>query len=220
MIRLLRAKKKKGFTLIELLVVIAIIALLAALLTPAVTTALLRGQITQVRNNGINIYKLLFAKDLDNPLGLQTTGSRAAWPKADDYNDSNEFFAEMVTNEVFGLNYNFFAAPGIVPATDESEFLDAELRNAWAIVEDVSASLKVTTPVLFTGNIDAQDLQSFNETDPLNEDALPFGGRAGVIVQYGGAGFDIDQSTALATNFNPTAADNGVLYPKNNTFGY
>lgn len=217
MMGLLRMKKKKGFTLIELLVVIAIIALLAALLTPAVTSALLRGQVTQVRNNGVNLYKLLFARDLDNPLGLQTTGAKAAWPKEGDYDNSNAFFAEMVTNDVFGLSYNFFAAPGITPAVDETEFLDAEKRNAWAITENVSASFKVTTPVLFTQNIDAQDLQSFNG---LNEDEVPFGTRAGIIVQYGGAGFDIDQSTALGTNFNPTAAANTVLYPLNNVFGY
>jgi len=218
MIGLLRTKKKKGFTLIELLVVIAIIALLAALLTPAVTSALLRGQVTQVRNNGVNLYKLLFARDLDNPLGLQTTGARAAWPQSTGtkvFADSTDFFAEMVTNDVFGLSYNFFAAPGIIPAINETEFLDGELRNAWVIAEDVSASFKVSTPVLFTQNIDADGLDAFVG---LNEDELPFGTRAGVIVQYGGAGFDIDQSTALGTNFNPTAAANTVLYPKNGQY--
>ncbi|HMP74424.1 MAG TPA: prepilin-type N-terminal cleavage/methylation domain-containing protein [Kiritimatiellia bacterium] len=216
MIRLFRRKQKKAFTLIELLVVIAIIALLAALLTPAVTSALLKGRVTQVRNNGINIYKLLFARELDNPLGLQTAGGvQVAWPRQGDFTDSTAFFATLVTNEVFGLSYNFFAAPGIVPAISEQQFLDNELRNAWVIAEDVSSRLRVSTPVLYTQNIDAPGLDQFNNANPLNEDELPFGSRAGVIVTYGGSGFDIDSSTALATNFNPTAANNTVIYPKN-----
>jgi prepilin-type N-terminal cleavage/methylation domain-containing protein len=63
-----RTKCKRAFTLIELLVVIAIIALLAAILAPAVTKALLRGQVTQTISNGRNLFVLLFSKHLDNPL--------------------------------------------------------------------------------------------------------------------------------------------------------
>ena len=56
---------RRGFTLIELLVVIAIISILAAILVPAVSDALLRGRLTQVMSNGKNLYTALFAKEME-----------------------------------------------------------------------------------------------------------------------------------------------------------
>lgn len=210
-----RAKRKKAFTLIELLVVIAIIALLAAILAPAVTKALLKGQVTQTMSNGRNLFVLLFSKDLDNPLGLQTAGASASWPLQGDFTDSTEYFATLVTNASFNLGYNFFVAPGIQAAKDETEFKDGELRNAWCIVEDVDASFKPSTPVLFTQNIrlTSKEIGGF---DDLDGGAKPYGTKAAVVVGYGGSAFSLDESTAIGTNFNPTSvSSNTAIYPKN-----
>ncbi len=48
--------RRSAFTLIELLVVIAIIAILASLAVPAITGALVKGQLTQTVNNGRQIF--------------------------------------------------------------------------------------------------------------------------------------------------------------------
>jgi prepilin-type N-terminal cleavage/methylation domain-containing protein len=210
-----RAKRKNAFTLIELLVVIAIIALLAAILAPAVTKALLRGQVTQTISNGRNLFVLLFSKQLDNPLGLATASGGASWPITDDaWADSTDYFATLVTNASMNLSYNFFAASGIRAATSEAEFLDGQLRNAWSIALDVDDTFKASSPVLFTQNIilTGKDLTQFDALDP---EARPFGEKAAVVVGYGGSAFSLDQDTALGTNFNPTATVGLSLYPKN-----
>jgi hypothetical protein len=160
------------------------------------------------------MYTMLFSQELDNPLGLATISS-ADWPQtSDNWSDSTEYFATLVTNETFSLSYNFFAAPGIVPAQTDAQFKDGELRCAWCISLDVSDKMKATSPVLFTQNIDLtpQDLTGFQGLDPASE---PFGERGAIVVTRCGSAFQLDKNTALGTNFNATGAANLVLYPKN-----
>jgi prepilin-type N-terminal cleavage/methylation domain-containing protein len=57
--------KFAAFTLIELLVVISIIAVLASLALPAITGALVKGQITQTTSNYRQIYILTQSASLD-----------------------------------------------------------------------------------------------------------------------------------------------------------
>lgn len=77
------ALKRVGFTLIELLVVIAVIAILAALLFPALSGALDKGRrarcVGNLRNIGQAIY--LYAGDCDGYLPPLYDASGATWDK-------------------------------------------------------------------------------------------------------------------------------------------
>ncbi len=218
MIKLFKKKVRRGFTLIELLVVIAIIALLAALLVPAVTKAMFKSRLTQVINNGKQIYLALFSAENDNPLGLSGAAT-ITWPKNTDvqYDTSTKFFGALVASNVLDASYGFFTCPGggAVAAKDYTDFIDGTFRNVWCITLDVNDGMKSGSPVLFTQNFKMKGGNTIDQMDTpgLNEKAPPYQTKAGVVVQRGGAGFSLDNQTSIPTNFNGTASANKFLWP-------
>lgn len=236
-----KTNQKTGFTLIEMLVVIAIIALLAAILVPAVTKALESANRTRLIANGSSIYKSVFAEiagvqselygGSQVPLPLSSTNALDANLQ---FANSNEYFAYLVTNDILSVNWSFFAAQGVPSAPGKASESGGswdtatinvfdKKNNAWIAVADLSTD-DSGTPFLITrnlgapanlttdGSITALDGSYTGEAAP-DVGGAPYEDRALVIIRVGGAGEAMLDANIKWKNLNPSKTTNPLLQP-------
>jgi prepilin-type N-terminal cleavage/methylation domain-containing protein len=190
-----------AFTLIELLVVISIIAILASLAIPAITSALVQGQLTQTLSNAKQIHLATFNMSNDS---LTTGDQTIGWPG--DLSGTNAIqttrqFVQLLVNGDYlkAGDLKIFAAQGIQPfvpavtgGTDVTNFSGAN-NNAFKIFYVTSQSDSGTI-FLETKNF------TYGGAQPLSPGVAPYGDKGFVVFHKGGDGSKYKKGQATQTN--------------------
>jgi prepilin-type N-terminal cleavage/methylation domain-containing protein len=184
----------RGFTLIELLVVISIIAILASLAIPAVSSALVRGQMTQTLNNARQLTLATQTMSIDTT----TAGSGAAWTVGSDGEQLtvDSFSQELITGRYLSESdlRKIYAAPGvIIPAEATSFSADA---IAFSVMETEESSPSDQSFIVTKNWVGGE----------LSTNA-PYGDKGFVVFRKGGDGgiytrpADVTNSAVVGTNY-------------------
>lgn len=182
-----KMKNRQGFTLIEMLVVIAIIALLAAILVPAVTGALENANRTRALANGRSIFQQIFAADLDDVLHA----TEDYWPSAthvENFTTSTAYFVWLMDEdrEVLKRDFAMFSATGIPAFSGDGDLVAA--NNTWTVTKGANKGSSSSTPFLVTRNIDVAVTALIKSEDEIIPKGVPYQDRALVVIRTGGGG--------------------------------
>lgn len=179
--------RRFGFTLIELLVVISIIGILAALAIPAVSGALVKGQMTGTLNNARQLQLANFNLNLER----ETIGQPGAWPGSSNTvaTDFGSWVNELTNALPIADLRKMFSAPrvsvtNLPTSADQTAFFVYRVGD----IEESSAVY------LTTRNWDA----TTPNTKPAST-AIPYGDKGVIVMRKGGDG-QVFQVRFLDTN--------------------
>jgi len=178
----------KGFTLIELLVVISIIAVLASLAVPAVTGALVKGQLIQAVNNARQIH--LATSSMANDATANSDPS-IGWPgDVANLANTSDFVNILASYDYLKPgDMKVFAAAGITPYTTGTVSGTSGLSPKFSSTTPNSAFLVYTVSDNDASNVIFLTSKNYNFTAPDKApDAAtkPFGDKGFVVCRKGG----------------------------------
>jgi prepilin-type N-terminal cleavage/methylation domain-containing protein len=189
----------RAFTLIELLVVISIIAILASLAIPAVSSALVRGQMTQTLNNARQLTLATQTMSIDTT----TAGSGASWTIGIDGSPLtvSTFSQELITGKYLTDSdlRKIYAAPGVIIPANATTFNAGDI--AFSIIQTQESSPS-DQPFLITKNWQSGTLTT----------NAPYGDKGFIVFRKGGDGGTYSRP-ADATNPSVVSSNYAQLQP-------
>jgi prepilin-type N-terminal cleavage/methylation domain-containing protein len=165
-----RFSGQKGFTLIELLVVISIIAILASLALPAVTGALVKGQITQTMSN----YRQLYLATQSASMDAQTSGS------------TNMGFPADISANCSMADWSNGIVPTYLSSNTFASLIAVKGNPANTLVYAVGASNDPSTVFIGTANITPN-----GSAGATVENKAPYFTKGGAFVTMGGQAISV-----------------------------
>jgi len=183
----MKSKSPSAFTLIELLVVISIIGILAALALPAITSALVKGQMTQTLSN----MKQLHLATQSAALDAVTTGDATivGWPGSNTFSAwaTNLVPSYLGTNDFFKL---LSAAGRITPSTSSlSSIGNTNAVRAYAVTEESATDFVFLSTANWSPGATV-----------LTNGARPYGDKGFVVFRRGGDGVILLPRQVTTTN--------------------
>jgi len=185
-------KRLTAFTLIELLVVISIIAILASLALPAITGALVRGQMTQSVSNMKQLHVVAQQIALD---GSTSGDTNYAWP-GDLPTKNWATWAGIVTNGYMTVA-DFAKMCSAPPITATSDKISGSVAGTTrAVIAYQVSETNDPSVVLFSSS------NFTNQATPVAPLAAgkPFGNKGFVVFRKGGDGAVLQNNQATNTN--------------------
>lgn len=209
MSKMIQKLRTKGFTLVELLVVIAIIGILIAIVLPAISDAMFRGQLTRTAANLKNVYNAIVAKESEM---IYRDAEVDLWPDSS-YTTAREYLGQLFEGDdkIMSTTPKILAAKGVPDASDWTAFKANATACAFRVVQGVgSENYPESAPFIFSRNCDIASMATAVEAadaddvpDEFDAGINPFGTKGFVLITKGGATFapfKNDMKTKYFTN--------------------
>ncbi|MBO7166211.1 MAG: type II secretion system protein [Kiritimatiellae bacterium] len=207
---------KKGFTLVELLVVIGILGILMGALFPAITSAMIKANMSACSMRGRNLFVAITSANTER----EAAGLGSVWPRTQaaeagaaggdkDISENGYSSAYMYFNDLFdvkdmnkpeewspfvtGVDLTCLSGAGVAPVAAGSELVANNV--GWCVGANVQDELEDIVPILVSRNINCGELlkEYASGRDKVglgkaggSQYNTPFGNKGYVIIRKGG----------------------------------